>query len=169
MMGERTVSRSAFEAGGSVFPMMGECGVSRAALVAGGSAFPRWGGACGAAEPPWPVAAPSQRWGGACADTQPSWPVAADLPGRGCLRCTARPSRPVADTSLRMRVLFQVCKGEASSVPSDHHGGGHRLLTEVDLRRSALRAASTILAGKERGGVPSAPPPGQPRSEARLS
>ena len=34
MTGERTVSRSALEAGGSVFPMMGERTVSRAALEA---------------------------------------------------------------------------------------------------------------------------------------
>jgi hypothetical protein len=43
MMGERTVSRSTFTAGGSAFPVMGEREVSRAALEAGGSGFPARG------------------------------------------------------------------------------------------------------------------------------
>ena len=43
MMGERTVSRPAFTADGSAFPVMGEREVSRAALEAGGSAFPVMG------------------------------------------------------------------------------------------------------------------------------
>ena len=102
MVGERTVSRSTFTAGGSAFPVMGEHEVSRAALEAGGSGFPAREGALGAAGWQQRLSCEGGRLGAALSlrsAAAPAWPLrlaAASFSGRGDKAWVMRMTRAVS-------------------------------------------------------------------------